>query len=159
MKRILTILFILMATLAVHSQTLYRCTGDNVNVRTGPGLKYKVVYDDNWQQKVQIFKGVVVKGRGAARNGFIPITCFSGGTALGAMPVDGWVSAQYLKPLTRKCSACNGRGYFNRPCRDYDGEPGYHPSLCNCNGKFCFHNNSACFGKQHCSVCGGLGYQ
>ena len=159
MKRILTVLIVLMGTLSIQSQTLYRCTGDNVNVRTGPGMKYKVAYDDAFLEKVQLFKGEVVKSRGTARNGFIPITCVAGGTALGAYYFDGWVSAQYLKPLTRKCQVCKGRGYFNRPCTEYDGVPDDHPSGCLCRGKFCFHNIEACYGKQHCEECGGIGYK
>lgn len=157
MKRALSILVVLMATLALHSQTLYRCTGDYVNVRTGPGIKYKVVFDDNWGMKVQLFKNVVVQSRGKARNGFIPITCFSGQTASGSSPFDGWVSAQYLKPMTKKCSVCHGKGFFNRPCTDFDGSPETHPVACSCNARFCFHEG--CYGKQHCDECGGLGYE
>ncbi len=158
MKRILTVLLVLMGALSLQAQTFYKCTGDFVNVRSGPGLKYKVLYDFGRQENVQLFKDVVVKSRGKARNGFRPIICYYGSSGFMAS-FNGWVSAKYLKAMTKKCSKCNGKGYFNRPCTDFDGAPEEHPNVCSCHGIGCFHNNSMCKGKQHCSACNGYGYR
>ena len=45
-----------------------RLTGNTVNVRTGPGKQYSVMYVDGW--KVQFDKGYPVYYAGKKRNGF-----------------------------------------------------------------------------------------
>ena len=159
-KRILFSCFVLCGLLVsqgASAQVFYRCTGDNVNVRTGPGKNYAVLSDDCFLMYVQLEKGETVRSRGAALNGFIPVTCIAVSTASGAFPVKGWVSAQYLKRMV-KCTQCNGRGFFNRPCRDFDGSPEFHPSACLCSSSRCLHCGD-CYRKQHCHSCNGVGYK
>lgn len=158
MRRVLFVFVCLLCLTGIKAQSYYRVTGDNVNVRTGPGSGYSVMIEEGFGEamKIQLFKGQPVKSRGAARNGFVPVTFIYGVSALACYPHNGWVSQKYLRQLTHKCSACNGRGYFNRPCRNFPGSPADHPTACNCHG-ICFHNN--CEGKQHCNACDGLGWK
>ena len=149
MKRQLLLLIFVLSAFVANAQVFYRCTGDYVNVRTGPGKNYRVVIDDAYSpgDKVQLMKDIIVKSHGKARNGFVPISW---------MYWDGWVSAQYLKPLTHTCSRCNGKGYFNRVCRDFDGAALQHPRACSCQS--CGWHGGNCHYKQHCSACDGVGY-
>ncbi|MBP5387688.1 MAG: hypothetical protein J6Y97_09945 [Prevotella sp.] len=104
MKRIAIILMVLFAVIAVNAQNKgFVCTGNNVNVRTGPGKNYKV-YDIGNGHKRQLFKGDVVANCGKKKNGFCLI---QGPLEWGGDERDGWVSAQYLRPVTL-CPECKG---------------------------------------------------
>ena len=120
MKRLSILLMSLFVMVAVNAQhNGFVCTGNNVNVRTGPGKKY-AVYDVNIGRKRQLSKGDVVENRGKKKNGFCLI---QGPLEWGGDERDGWVSAQYLRPVTLcpKCKGykdiniakveCNGKGY------------------------------------------------
>ena len=104
-----------------EGQYLY-CTGNNVNVRTGPGKNYRVLLLKEgcpicggkkrscWmcgasKKKYQLFKGhglgnfddgaVYIVYLGKSRNGFLYVET---GETIEGSGVRGWVSAQYLKP-------------------------------------------------------------
>ncbi|MBR5084165.1 MAG: SH3 domain-containing protein [Prevotella sp.] len=103
MKRISIILMLLFTVLTVNAQGKgFVCTGNNVNVRTGPGKNY-AVYDSNTDHKRQLSKGDVVEYRGIKKNGFILIRQLGWGED----EREGWVSAQYLRPVTL-CPQCDG---------------------------------------------------
>lgn len=157
MKRIFLAMTLLFLAVIANAQTIYRCTGDNVNVRTGPGKNYAVMMNDGFQMKCQLFKDSRVRYAGKQRNGFTYVKFLNCGmTGASCYPDYGWVATQYLKPMTRRCPECKGKGYFNRPCKDFpEILPDDHPSACPCSGA-CLHDN--CRGKQHCHKCGGLGY-
>ena len=128
MKRLSTILILLLVVLTASAQhNGFVCTGNNVNVRTGPGKNYPV-YDSNTDHKRQLSKGDVVSNKGKRKNGFCLI---QGPLEWGGDERDGWVSAQYLRPVTlcpkckgykdiniaeidielATCDKCNGKGY------------------------------------------------
>ena len=153
---IMMMAFLTMVAIA-DAQTVYHCTGDNVNVRTGPGKNYAVMMNEGFRTKCQLFKDSYVRYAGKQKNGFTYVKFLNCGmTAASCYPDYGWVSSQYLKAMTRRCPSCGGKGYFNRPCTEYpDFEPGDHPTACQCSGA-CLHDN--CRGKQHCHRCGGLGF-
>ena len=70
MKRFSFLLLLMFAVVAVNAQSKgFVCTGDYVNVRTGPGKNYKV-YDVETGHKRQLSKGDVVKYSGKKKNGF-----------------------------------------------------------------------------------------
>ncbi len=91
------------------------CTGNNVNVRTGPGMNYPV-QTHYGNQKVQLMKGYgigdgyeecehetgncILVYLGATRNGFMKVGYYGEGTN-----IEGWVSAQYLRKV---CPWCEG---------------------------------------------------
>ncbi len=122
-------------TSTITAQQFYACTGNNVNVRKGPGKQYGVIR--------QIWKGCgvgdgfvdcehetgnyVIEYRGKKRNGFILVAVLGEG-----INIEGWISAQYLRPICRHCDGypktydscdaenpkllytcryCRGRGY------------------------------------------------
>ena len=149
MKRQLLLLLFVLSAFVANAQVFYKCTGDYVNVRTGPGKNYKVVIDEVYSigDKVQLMKGLIVKSSGKARNGFVPISY---------LYWNGWASAQYLKPLVHKCRQCNGKGYFNMACKEWGGAPSEHPRACECQS--CWWHNGNCGGQQHCNACDGVGY-
>ena len=132
---------------SVEAQTYYRCTGNNVNVRKGPGKNYAVLLYEyaGFSQKQQISKGCVVKFLGQKKNGFMHVedaypwqrTTFG----------QGWVSAQYLVPAT-KCTNCKGKGRLDEICPE-------------CNGDICpMYNIGACDdGYVRCQECFGAGYK
>ena len=104
MKRISIVLMLLFAVMTASAQhDGYVCTGDYVNVRTGPGKNY-AVYDINTGHKRQLSKGDVVSNCGKRQNGFCLI---QGPLEWGGDERDGWVSAQYLLPVTL-CPECQG---------------------------------------------------
>lgn len=128
MKRLSTILMLLFVMMTVNAQQKgFVCTGNNVNVRKGPGKNY-AVYDSNTDHIRQLSKGDVVINRGKKKNGFCLI---QGPLEWGGDERDGWVSAQYLRPVTlcpkcdgyknvniaevdidlATCDKCNGKGY------------------------------------------------
>ena len=104
MKRFSFLLMLMFAVVAVNAQSKgFVCTGDYVNVRTGPGKNYKV-YDVETGHKRQLSKGDVVKYSGKKKNGFCLV---QGPLEWGGDERDGWVSAQYLRPVTL-CPKCDG---------------------------------------------------
>jgi len=128
MKKLSTVLMLLFVMMTVNAQHKgFVCTGNNVNVRTGPGKNYSV-YDNNTDHKRQLSKGDVVINCGKKKNGFYLI---QGPLEWGGDERDGWVSAQYLRPVTlcpkckgykdiniaeidielATCDKCNGKGY------------------------------------------------
>ena len=143
MKRLLMMMLLISATMTMCAQKYYKCTGNNVNVRTGPGKNYAVMYGAGgakcMEGRVQLFKGELVFNEGVKRNGFIKVSA-SGPTLCWE---EGWVSAQYLKPATR-CSRCNGRGTTGRVCPECNGDGYYY-----CCGYT---------GKEPCPKCGIIGY-
>ena len=104
MKRITFVLLLLFAAMAVNAQERgFVCTGNNVNVRTGPGKNYSVM-DVQIGQKKQLFKGDVVRYFGKKKNRFCLV---AGPLEWGGDEREGWVSAQYLRPVTL-CPVCYG---------------------------------------------------
>lgn len=103
MKRLFMFIMLIFAVISVNAQEKgFVCTGDNVNVRTGPGKNY-AVYDSDTDHKRQLSKGDVVSYCGKKKNGFILIRELGWGVD----ERDGWVSAQYLRPVTL-CPQCDG---------------------------------------------------
>ena len=116
MKRISIVLMLLFTVMAVNAQhNGFVCTGNNVNVRTGPG-KNHAVYDSDTGHKRQLSKGDVVANRGKKENGFCLI---QGPLEWGGDERDGWVSAQYLRPVTL-CPECDGTKMVNIADVDID---------------------------------------
>ncbi len=106
MKKI-TILFLLFfAVMTANAQhDGFVCTGNHVNVRTGPGKEYPV-----WDEgKRQLSKGDVVTDMKETKNGFCRV---AGPLEWGGDERDGWVYAQYLRPVTL-CARCFGTGNAN----------------------------------------------
>ena len=129
MKRMSIIMLLLFAVLSVNAQQKgFVCTGNNVNVRKGPGKKYPI-YDVEFGRKRQLFKGDVVSDCGKKENGFCLVV---GALEWGGDERDGWVSEQFLRPVIlcptcggtknenigkvdidlRTCRKCKGRGYL-----------------------------------------------
>lgn len=120
MKRFVFFSLLLIAVLAVNAQSRkgYVCTGDNVNVRKGPGTGHPVLMSEG--AKLQLNKGEVVAYKGKKRNGFcyVHVTKIAFGSAFFDYP--GWVSAKYLREVTL-CDECGGTGYVGeiedmKPC-------------------------------------------
>ncbi len=109
MKRIAMVCMLLLMVVAVNAQRRgYVCTGDNVNIRKGPGKNYAVKSDYGYG-KLQLFKGTVVVSLGKKQNGFCYIRKYGW---QGDWDATGWVSAQYLRPVTI-CSRCDGWGQMS----------------------------------------------
>ena len=110
MKRIAMMIMLLMITLSVGAQNLkgFISTGQDVNVRKGPGMRYPVI-DSEWG-KIQLDKGEVVCDMGKSKNGFrqVSVTKLIFGSVVNEY--EGWVSSKYLRPV-KVCSECYGTGY------------------------------------------------
>ena len=167
MKKLLVLSLIAINILTVKAQNMYYCTQDEVYVRTGPCSNYSIKRDDGFCEfKLHLNKYGWVKHLGKTRNGYSYVTFRFMGCEAGAFNLhfaEGWVPTRYLKKLrTKKCSKCNGRGYFNRTCKDFEGEPFEHPAGCNCWAYSCWHigggEDRKCCGKQHCNKCDGNGF-
>ena len=120
MKRIVMISMMMLMTLAVGAQNLkgFISTGQDVNVRKGPGMRYPVI-DTEWG-KIQLDKGEVVCDKGKTKNGFrhILVTKLIFGSVVNEY--EGWVSTKYLRPVN-VCPECYGTGYVGeiediKPC-------------------------------------------
>ena len=111
MKKMLLICLMLMTVLAVSAQERgYVCTGNNVNIRKGPGTNYPVFDGGSGTNgKLQLNKGDVVRKCGKKKNGFCLV---SAALEWGGDEREGWVSAQYLRPVTI-CKTCFGTGDEN----------------------------------------------
>ena len=106
MKRFAIILMLLMGVFTAYAQhNGFVCTGNNVNVRTGPGKNYPV-YDYNKETgyKRQIFKGDVVADEGKRKNGFCLISPECGGTKN--------VNVAEVDITLDTCKRCKGKGYL-----------------------------------------------
>ncbi len=110
----------LLMTLAADAQNLkgFISTGQDVNVRKGPGMRYPVI-DSEWG-KIQLDKGEVVCDKGKTKNGFrhILVTKLIFGSVVNEY--EGWVSTKYLRPVN-VCPECYGTGYVGeiedmKPC-------------------------------------------
>lgn len=130
-------------TMVAHSQKkgdYLACTGNNVNVRVGPGKNYKVLTNYNGD-KVQLMKGdgvgigfdecehetgnCVLEYEGRRKNGFMEVSYLGEGTN-----IHGWVSEQYLK---RVCRWCDG---YPKTYDDCDKENPTLLRVCKkCNGR------------------------
>lgn len=118
MKKIIMMCTLMLMALSVSAQKkgdYLACTGNNVNVRTGPGLNYRV-QTHYGNQKIQLMKGdgvgvgyedcehetgnFVLEYLGVKKNGFMKVGYYGEGTN-----IEGWVSAQYLKKV---CPWCDG---------------------------------------------------
>ena len=110
MKKIAMISMMMLMTLAVGAQNLkgFISTGQDVNVRKGPGMRYPVI-DTEWG-KIQLDKGEVVCDKGKTKNGFrhISVTKLIFGSVVNVH--EGWVSTKYLRPVN-VCPECYGTGY------------------------------------------------
>mgnify|MGYP002852418135 CR=1 FL=1 len=99
---------VLTAVLAANAQRKgFICTGQTVNVRTGPGKNYPVAKEEFSMEKCQLDKGMVLRNLGKKKNGFCYVEISS---AITEYYCKGWVSAQYLRPVTL-CPKCDGEGY------------------------------------------------
>lgn len=102
------IFLMLFSVMAANAQKKgFISTGQNVNVRTGPGKNYPLAKDDFSGDKCQLDKGQVVINLGRKQNGFCFVEVSS---MITEYHCKGWVSAQYLRPV-KLCSYCNGEGY------------------------------------------------
>ena len=116
MKRFSIMMVLLLAVMTANAQhDGYVCTGNNVNVREGPGKNYPI-FDVEQGRKRQLFKGDVVTNMGKKKNGFVLV---NGPLEWGGDERDGWVSAQYLRPVTL-CKKCFGTGDMNVAKEDID---------------------------------------
>ena len=135
MKRMIMILFVAICATTMYAQQFYACTGNNVNVRKGPGKQYGVIQQlwkgcgvgDGYNECEHETGNCVIEYKGKKKNGFIYIGAYGEG-----LFVEGWISAQYLKPICRHCEGypkqydncdserprllrtckyCKGRGY------------------------------------------------
>lgn len=130
MKKITLFLLLLFTAMTVNAQRRgFVCTGDNVNVRTGPGKNYPNV-GAQYGYKIHLNKGDVVDNQGKSKNGFNNIHY----SPMNADEWMGWVSSQYLRPVIicptcfghkedidmdsagdltfNKCRRCKGKGYI-----------------------------------------------
>ncbi len=110
MKRTLLICMMLFAMISASAQSMrgFISTGENVNVRKGPGTRYAIVQGDGGN--IQLSKGQVVIYKGKKKNGFYYVHVSRVEPGIAYFDYDGWVSAKYLRAVT-VCSECGGHGY------------------------------------------------
>lgn len=119
MNKLASLLIVSLAVITADAQQKgYVCTGNNVNIRTGAGVKYPVM-DDGAGNKRQLAKGDVVADCGQKKNGFCLV---NGPLEWGGDERDGWVSKQYLSPVTI-CPTCYGTKQENIAEEDIDLAP------------------------------------
>ena len=143
MKKLVLICIMVLTALGVNAQRkgdFLACTGNNVNVRTGPGLNYRV-QTHYGNQKVQLMKGAgvgdgymdcehetcncVLVYEGKKQNGFMLISYLGEG-----MNIQGWVSSKYL---CKVCPSCEG---YPKTYDDCDKENPRLLKVCKkCNGR------------------------
>lgn len=112
MKKILLVcLMLLTISITASAQDKgFVCTGNNVNIRKGPGKNYPVLENGaGTNGKLQLFKGNVVTDYGKRKNGFCLV---SAALEWGGDERQGWVSARYLRPVI-VCKTCFGTGNEN----------------------------------------------
>ncbi len=124
MKKIVLLSLMLFITVAINAQNQrgFVSTGQNVNVRKGPGTNFPILTDG--QYKYRLKKNDVVFDKGQKKNGFRMVELL---LAEIPEPVVGWVSERYLRPVTL-CESCGGWGI--------DGPDTEHLTKCEkCKGK------------------------
>lgn len=159
MKRLFIFLFLVCVGMSAYSQNMFICTGNNVNVRKGPGKNFSILREQSERQDFwQLSKNEIVRYLGKKKNGYMYVEamCPVQGS-MGYTVEKGWVYARYFKLLTKKCPDCKGKGFFERPCGgDADDD---HPMIC-----ICWHEiitpygSVGLAGRQICEECGGYGY-
>ena len=92
---ILVVMTTMYANAQYYKGQVLTCTGNNVNVRKGPGKNYGVLIDDLCETKCQLFKGDNVKYAGKSKNGFVYVIFWSGYSTGTTRELYGWVSQQY----------------------------------------------------------------
>lgn len=115
MKKLMNLKWLLMVVLmlslttveadAQRSGSYLACTGNNVNIRKGPGKQYSVVTLLGWDEerlcdgrfKQQLYKGERVKYLGKKKNGFLYIEFYRAEEGGYTSRHRGWVSADYLR--------------------------------------------------------------
>jgi len=108
MKRILLLLVMMLSFAGANAQKQgFISTGQNVNVRTGPGKQYPLAKEDFSEEPCQLDKGMLVRYLGKKKNGFCYVEVSS---MITEYYCKGWVSAKYLRPV-KLCPRCNGEGY------------------------------------------------
>jgi hypothetical protein len=141
MNRVIMLLFVVMTTISVNAQKYYRCTGNNVNIRKGPGKNYAIeeaamILRYGNGGKAQLFKGDIVKYLGKRKNGFMYVEVW-GYAGDGYKNADNyWVDSRYFTPATL-CPKCKGKGRFVKRCqndyhRQIDFGSYYHCPSCTC---------------------------
>ena len=112
MKRILLLLVMMLSFAGANAQKQgFISTGQNVNVRTGPGKQYPLAKEDFSEEPCQLDKGMLVRYLGKKKNGFCYV---EGSSIITEYYCKGWVSAKYLRPvriINGKRSVC---GFFSR---------------------------------------------
>lgn len=100
----------MLSFIGMHAQKAgqgFISTGQNVNVRMGPGKKYPLAKEDFSDDECQLDRGQLVTYLGRRQNGFYLVEVSS---MITEYHCKGWVAAQYLKPV-KICPACKGEGY------------------------------------------------
>jgi len=161
MKKLFILSLLALATITSNAQDMYMVTGNNVNVRKGPGRNYGAItypsfegYDIKWQLSKS--EGAIVRYLGKKRNGFMFVEAEQPNTSgfhCSYFIVSGWVPAQYLKLMTKKCPRCKGMGILNRPC-----DSPTHPAACTCNIPILVTGGRGYYNKKICDNCNGIGY-
>lgn len=161
MKRIILLCLAIFLAVGASAQNMYRVTGNNVNVRKGPGKNYGVIAFDGcsgWT-KWQLDKSDIVRYLGKQKNGFMYVEAMQPSSCSASYREKGWISSQFLKQMKAKCPNCNGKGFFNRPCTDWPDDEGYgHPHACICQHDVMVPGGNYSAGKQVCNRCNGAGY-
>ena len=146
MKKLLFFLFLLIPFM-VQAQTYYKCIGNNVKLRKGPGNHYKFEHlfcqGEDTDTPAQMSKGEIVKYTGKQRNGYKKVESVWGECSLMQCCYSGWVSSQYIKPAAR-CPNCKGA----RVCKRCPPEQCIHKGFA-----WCFRTNT-----NVCTVCDGVGW-
>jgi hypothetical protein len=114
MKRLFMVLFVVLITIGVHAQSDFQsdyiCIANNVAVRTGPGRNYSIAFKLSKEEGITncyadapviTSYNSFISYAGKKKNGFIKIQKWEAG-----MEEEGWVSAQYLRPVCRYCKGC-----------------------------------------------------
>ena len=92
MKKLLFFLFLLIPFM-VQAQTYYKCIGNNVKLRKGPGNNYKFEHlfcqGEDTDTPAQMSKDEIVKYTGKQRNGYKKVESVWGGVFSWAMLLFG----------------------------------------------------------------------
>lgn len=95
MKKLLLFMMCLVAIGIANAQQVYESTGNNVNVRTGPGTNYPVMTKAGTRStKAQLFVGDRVTYSGVTKNNFMQVKSNDG-----KWKSTGWVYSDYLRPV------------------------------------------------------------
>ena len=151
MKRIIFLLLVVMATMSVDAQEYYRSTGNNVNIRKGPGKTYAIEESGAFSlpyvgrgEKAKLLKGDMVKYLGKKKNGYMFVEVIGCAPDGYLVYNEGWVYGKYITNDTL-CPECNGKGQFEGKCQNE-----YHKEIEYINGFYC----PSC----SCKKCGAIGW-